>query len=234
MKHLHKLNHLAIIPDGNRRWAKKRSLQPWLGHEQGTSSLQQLFETAIHHDVHYVTFWGASMDNLVKRSKREVEFLLKIIGTALSRQNLHDFLHQHHVQVKFLGEWKTLLKDEKLKIVFRDLEEKTKHYTKNFLTILFAYDGKREMLQAIQKTAAQSTSDLTEENFRKLLITGTLPDVDMVIRTGGQPHWSSGFMMWLTANSQFYFTQTLWPDFKPLELKKALQEYNRRERKMGT
>ena len=233
MKSLTKLNHLAIIPDGNRRWAKKHSLEPWLGHQQGIASLQELLKTALENDIHYITFWGASVDNLVKRSKQEIIFLLKVIEKSLSKPDLHDFLHKYKIRVTFLGEWKTFVKDEHLKKAFEYLEQQTASYTKNFLTILFAYDGKREMLQAINK-ASRGDSPLGDEDLRKQLSTGYLPDVDLVIRTGGQPHWSAGFMMWLAANSQFYFTETLWPDFGPEDLRKAFEDYATRERKMGT
>jgi undecaprenyl diphosphate synthase len=233
VKPLNKLNHLAIIPDGNRRWAKKRSLRPWLGHEQGTIALEILFRTAVESGIHYVTFWGASLDNILKRSRPEVEFLLKITYKNLIKPENLNFIHSYKMRVTFLGEWKTFIRDEKLKQGFEDLERKTRNYHQNFLTILFAYDGKREMLRALDK-AKNNTGPLTDKSFRKFLETGHLPDVDFVIRTGGQPHWSAGFMMWLTANSQFYFTDTLWPDFNKAELKKALRDYGNRERKMGT
>lgn len=225
-------NHIAIIPDGNRRWAKKRGLQPWLGHEKGSSMLIKLLENAINSGIPYITFWAASIDNLTKRNKLEVTFLLKVIKNELFKPAVTNFLHANKVKVEVLGEWKNIVDDEELKKGLQDLQEQTKTYKDNFLTILFAYDGKQEMLQGVRQ-AAKFGSQISEEKLRKSLPTGNLPDVDLVIRTGGQPHWSSGFMMWLTANSEFYFTETLWPDFGISELKTALKEYAKRDRKMG-
>jgi len=225
-------NHIAIIPDGNRRWAKKRSLKPWLGHQQGFASLIQLLEAALTGGVGYVTFWGASMDNLTKRSKVEVKFLLEIIKHELFKKAMYDFLHKYHVRVRVVGEWRELVKDDELKAKLNELENLTANYKDNFLTILFAYDGKHEMLKAIN--ASREEKSVGEKELRKYLDAGFLPDVDLVIRTGGQPHWSAGFLMWLTANSEFYFTETLWPDFNTAELKTALGEYAKRLRKMGT
>lgn len=225
-------NHLVLIPDGNRRWAKKRSLKPWLGHKQGFALLTELCEAAINWGIKYITFWAASIDNLTKRDKTEVKFLLKIIKEELARPDFLKFLHRYKIHVRILGEWDSVIKDDVLIKVLHNLEEQTKNYGQSFLTILFAYDGKREMLEAVGRIKS-TNGEVSEELLRKNLFTGHLPDVDFVIRTGGQPHWSAGFMMWLTANSEYYFTQTLWPDFGPKELNEALKDYKTRLRKMG-
>ncbi len=225
-------NHLVLIPDGNRRWAKKRGLRPWLGHKQGFALLTELCEAAISQGVVYTTFWAASIDNLTKRDKLEVKFLLKIIKDELSKPDFLEFLHKNKIQIKVLGEWERVVKDLSLAKTLHNIQQQTKNYNQSFLTILFAYDGKREMLGAINN-AKKTAGEISEKLLRENLLTGHLPDVDFVIRTGGQPHWSAGFMMWLTANSEFYFTETLWPDFGTAELKEALKDYAKRLRKMG-
>jgi undecaprenyl diphosphate synthase len=224
-------HHIAIIPDGNRRWAKSKGLMPWLGHENGVNILTDLLQTAIESGVLHITFWAASVDNLTKRDKTEVKFLLKIIKDKFSDKNFINFIHENKIRVRILGEWRTVVQDGNVKAVLEELQSSTSQYAQSFLTVLFAYDGKLEMLQAIEQVQSQNIQG--ETNLRNVLLTGHLPDVDLVIRTGGQPHWSAGFMMWLTANSEFYFTETLWPDFNSQELKLALKDYSTRLRKRG-
>lgn len=230
---LHKIpKHIAMIPDGNRRWARKRGLKPWLGHDKGMSTIVELLEASIQAGVIYTTFWATSVDNLTKRDKLEVKFLLEILERELSKKTLHDFLHKNKVRVNVWGEWENVLESGGLKKALRKLKADTREYGDYTLSILLAYDGKREMLDAIEKTA-NSGSPVSGDILRQNLWTGELPDVDLVIRTSGQPHWSSGFMMWLTANSEFYFTEMLWPDFNAEELQKALLEYEKRSRNLG-
>lgn len=225
-------NHIAIIPDGNRRWAKAQRLNPWDGHTEGAqrfwTTAQELFDMGLEH----LSIWGASYDNLKKRSKIEVNFLLNILKTEIVSGKILDLAVKNKVQVRVIGEWKELLEDAELIKLISDLEQQTKSLGSKTVNLLFAYDGQREMLSAIEKLSL-SQETVTDENLRKYLWTSDLPDVDYVIRTGGEPHWSAGFMMWLTANSQFYFTETLWPDFKSEQIKKAVDEYDRRERRLG-
>lgn len=223
--------HIAIIPDGNRRWAKAHRLNPWEGHAEGSKRFWDVSEAAAELGVKYLTVWAGSYDNLKKRSKIEVNFLLGLLRTELSNPKIIDRLIQSKTRLRVLGEWKDFV-DKKTIAVVEDLEKKTSHFTKNYLTLLFGYDGQREML-ATANELVQSGKKVSEDSLRKTLWTGDLPDVDYVIRTGGEPHWSAGFMMWHTANSQFYFTDMLWPDFKKLELKKALDDFERRERRLG-
>lgn len=141
---------------------------------------------------------------------------------------------KNKVRVRCFGRWNEILKDAALEKVIRELEEKTKNYRENSLTVLFGYDGRREMIEAIQKSKCKNQSaKLSYDDVKNALWTGDLPQVDLVIRTGGEPHWSAGFMMWLTADSQFYFTEKFWPDFGKEEFKKALADYTRRERRFG-
>ena len=136
-----------------------------------------------------------------------------------------------------IGRWDILLAKEKstsaLKETIKQLEEETKGFSKKNLTILFGYDGRREMTEGIEDIKKRPSEKITYEMVHKTLWTGDLPLVDFVIRTGGEPHWSAGFMMWHTANAQFYFTKTLWPNFKKIELEKALKDFSERERRFG-
>lgn len=226
-------NHVAIIPDGNRRWARQRGLKPWEGHRAGADGFQKISETALKLQIPFVTAWLGSEDNLRKRSQLEVQFLLQLLGKALNRSDFIRNLETHQVHFRLVGRWQELLANtQSLARVVQKRETETAHFTKHHLTILFGYDGQSEMLAAIEKLG-EHRSKVTGEALMQALWTGFLPPVDLVIRTGGEPHWSAGFMMWHTANSQFYFSKKLWPDFDPPEFQKALHDYAGRERRFG-
>jgi undecaprenyl diphosphate synthase len=226
-------SHVALIPDGNRRWARKRGLHPWEGHREGFRNFRKISEELFNRGVPYVTLWAASEDNLRKRTKAEVRFLLRFFRDELAEALASDAFVNERVRVRVIGRWQSIVRDRTLSLRIGRLEEKTRTFTKRNLTILFGYDGKREMLEAIKTMLRAGLSRVSEGDLRKALWTGHLPPVDLVIRTGGEPHWSSGFMMWLTADSQFFFTETLWPDFDTKVLDEALRDYARRERRFG-
>lgn len=277
--------HIAIIPDGNRRWAKSRGLILWKGHQEGVKRFREISEVAFRAGIPYLTFWGASEDNLLKRSKVEVRLLVSLLRKSLEQELKEKIFIKNKIHINVVGRWSAILKDSALERAVNALEEETKHFTRHRLTILFGYDGRREMIEAISKianskesrkspnerredfrgsrssatqgraltgspqfrdhgihetvsthssrTVSGQKSKINYETVKKALWTGHLPPVDLVIRTGGEPHWSAGFMMWLTSDSQFYFTKTLWPDFDAKEFKKALREYGARERRFG-
>lgn len=225
--------HIAITPDGNRRWAKERGLKPWEGHREGMRRFVELSEAAFEAGISYFTFWAASEDNLTKRTPLEVKFLLMVIRDELERQLDARRFVELKVRVRVIGRWRALIADKKTHRMVERLEQETAGFTERRLTILFGYDGRREMVEAIKKITAERPKRLDYDTVHKALWTHDLPPVDFAIRTGGEPHWSAGFMMWLTAYSQFYFTETYFPAFTPKELQKALAEYARRERRFG-
>lgn len=225
-------NHIAIIPDGNRRWAEAQGLNAWEGHLEGVKRFWEIAHAGVSSGSTHVTFWGGSYDNLKKRSAIEVSFLLQIIADELAKPDVLNQCLEQRARFRVLGEWREFITDAKAAESIEKIERDTAHFTEHALTILFAYDGRREMIAAANKLV--STADKVDaEHVRSALWTGMLPDVDLVIRTGGEPHWSAGFMMWHIANSQFYFTDVLWPDFKELEFKKALEDFERRGRRLG-
>lgn len=225
------LKHIAIIPDGNRRWAKAHRLNPWEGHTEGAKRFWEVAESAHEMGVEFLTIWAGSYDNLNKRSKIEVNFLFKLLREQITNPAVLDRFTKNQTNVRILGEWRKFV-DKKTAHLVDGLENKTSSFKKTKLTLLFGYDGQREMLSAIS-SLQEDSKPITGSNLKKHLWTGYLPEVDLVIRTGGEPHWSAGFMMWHTANSQFYFTEQLWPDFMKIEFKKAIAEYTRRERRLG-
>lgn len=227
------LRHIAIIPDGNRRWARARRLFPWQGHEVGVKRFWELSDYITRTGLEYITFWAGSYDNLHKRSQQEISVLFRLLKDELSRQEVKRRFAANNAKFQMLGEWGSFPQaDDSLKEVVSALQDETGLNSGPTVTLLFGYDGRREMLDAISRVGGNGNK-ISGDNLRESLWTGGLPDVDLVIRTGGEPHWSAGFMMWLTANSQFYFTDLLWPDFDVEQLKTAIETYNRRERRLG-
>ncbi len=222
--------HIALIPDGNRRWAKAHHLNPWDGHTEGVKRIWEIADEAFESGISHLTFWLSSYGNLTKRSKLEVAFLLRLLKHEMLSEKIRIKVAETKCRINIVGEWRLFVKDKKTVEAMESLIEETSKFTKRTLTILFAYDGQREMLSAINSFEGEKA---TEQNLRKRLWTGFLPDVDLVIRTGGEPHWSAGFMMWLTANSQFHFTDTLWPAFKSKQFQAALNDYSKTERRIG-
>lgn len=227
------MNHIAIIPDGNRRWAKLRSFEGRFGHEEGVKRLEEISDAVFKKKIPYFTFWAGSVDNLIKRSTIEINFLTKLLKDQLTKQLASQKFVNEKIKFRLIGEWNEILRDPELKALADELERQTKNFAIYNYTILFGYDGRREMMAAIEKLRSKSVGSITVERVGDSLWTAGLPSVDLVVRTGGEPHWSSGFMMWLTADSQFYFTEKLWPDFMVENLEKALADFYSRGRRFG-
>ena len=232
------LNHIVIIPDGNRRWAKNRGLPSFLGHREGAKTTEKILGAALDLKIPYVTFWGTSLDNISKRSNQEVNFLFKIFEQYFKKLAKSKEVHENFVKINILGRWEKLF-PEKTKKPMMEAIKKTKNYKNYQLTFLMAYSGIDEMTAAIKRIAELRTKDselrIDEKLIKANLWTHNLPVVDFIIRTGSakEPHMSSGMMMWDIANAQFCFTDTLYPDFSVEEFKKAVEQYNNTERRMG-
>lgn len=228
--------HIAIIPDGNRRWAKSQGLPAGEGHRRGVRAFHEIMDEAFLRGVPCLTFWAASEDNLIKRSRLEVKLLVALLRRELTSKEFKERLIRDKVRVHFVGRWNEILRDADLAKSIHAAEAETAHFQKSHLTILFGYDGQQEMMAAI-KEMVRSKKEVNSDGMTSALWTGFLPPVDLVIRTGeeqaGWTHWSSGFMMWLTANSQFYFTKTFWPVFSVAEFNRVLREFSDRERRLG-
>jgi len=225
--------HIAVIPDGNRRWARAQGLLPWIGHQHGAQALKQITRDIFDQGIRYFTFWASSEDNIKKRDPLEVAFYFKLIKKAFSDFEKDDYTHTNEIKVDFLGSWEEMFPQDVKEVLYR-VKEKTKNYSRYFLTFLLAYDGRTEMLKALEKISKDSpVTEVTPELLKNNLLTKNLPLVDLVVRTGGEPHWSAGFMMWDVADSQLFFTETLWPDFNKIELDQALSNYSLTQRRLG-
>lgn len=231
------ITHIALIPDGNRRWAKKRGLPPWKGHIEGAKNLERILKKIWEMKIPYFTFWGMSADNILKRPKEEIKILFQIFKKYFNKLLHSKEIEKEGVKINVFGRWREFF-PASLKEVIEKVIEKTAKNKSFFLTILLAYNGTDEMLQAIAKIVKKAKKEnfqFSEKILRENLWTGKLPPVDLVIRTGCEkdPHNSAGFMMWQTAYSQFYFTRNLFPDFSPKELERAIKSYQKRERRFG-
>lgn len=231
------INHIALIPDGNRRWARKRNLPSWQGHLEGAKVLEKILKKSRELKIPYFTFWGMSADNILKRPKEEVLFLFKIFQKYFKKILYSKEIEREGVKINVFGKWRKFF-PAKLKRVINEVIEKTRNNKNFILTFLLAYNGTDEMLEAISKIvrkAKKEKAKITEKFLLQNLWTGSLPPVDLVIRTGceNDPHNSGGFMMWQTAYSQFYFTNTFFPDFSPEEFEKIIKDFKKRERRFG-
>ncbi|MFH1657036.1 MAG: polyprenyl diphosphate synthase [bacterium] len=231
------ISHVAIIPDGNRRWAKERGFLPWIGHQAGIKAFEKILEQWAETKIPYLTFWGGSFDNLTKRPKKEIEFLFKAYDTHFRRLLKDQRIYDDKVKINAYGLWKEILPAETQEVINKCIE-KTKDHNQFFLTFLLAYDGVNEMIAGCQKIANLSRNreiTVDEKLIKESLWTKDLPSVDLVIRTGCErdPHLSAGFMMWHTAYSQLYFTEVSFPDFSVEEFKKSIGDYSIRERRFG-
>ncbi|MDD4409812.1 MAG: polyprenyl diphosphate synthase [Candidatus Pacebacteria bacterium] len=228
------INHLAVIPDGNRRWAKKNGFPSFIGHQRGAENFEELVFKALEMKIKYFTFWGTSLDNILKRSESEINYLYDIFEKQFNRLSEDKRVHENKVKVTILGEWENYF-PEKIKKSMHKAIENTKEYSDYNLIFMMAYNGDNEMLDCVRKIVASGNKDITMETIKENLWTKDFPPVDLVIRTGCEddPHLSAGFMMWDTAYSQLFFTEDYFPEFVPENLEKAINQFTSRERRNG-
>lgn len=227
-------NHVAVIPDGNRRWARSRGLEPWKGHETGSENTEALIKEARRIGIRELSFWGSSLDNLKKRPLAEKEALLRIYRTYFKRLIDSREVFEDEVRVRFIGRWREQF-PAALRELLSDIEERTRKHSKYFLNFFLAYGGVDDMTEAFRKAAERGLSgkDIDEESVKSCLMTAELPPVDLLIRTGKGFHNSSGFLMWDTADSQLYFSDDMFPDFGPEAFRSAIGDFSNRERRFG-
>lgn len=229
--------HVAITPDGNRRWAKNAGKTSIEGHQEGTKVFKKILKHASLRNIEYVSMWGMSLDNFVRRNPAEVAGLLNLFRKEFVDLAHDEDIHKNNVRVNVLGRWREKFPFP-VKNAVQEAIDATKDYGKLFLNIFLAYSGTDEMIEAVRAIAekardAKSKLLVTPEILKQNLLTKDLPPVDLLIRTGGEPHLSAGFMMWDCADSQLYFTEKYWPDFTTDDFDAALAEYSKRERRFG-
>ncbi|MEK7494600.1 MAG: polyprenyl diphosphate synthase [Patescibacteria group bacterium] len=226
--------HVVIIPDGNRRFATARGQKPWEGHEAGAKNTESLVREARRLGVQEISFWGSSIENLTKRPLPESQALLRIYEQYFTELLEGEDIYKDKVKVRFIGHWEEQFPSSLKNILYKILEA-TKDHDQCFLNFFLAYSGDDDMKQAIQHIAdtVPEGTKITDEMIKGALMTRDLPPVDLLIRTGGEPHLSAGFMMWDIANSQLYFSEKLYPDFDVTALGEAILDYSNRGRRYG-
>ncbi len=226
--------HVVIIPDGNRRWATARGLEPWEGHEEGARNTENLVREARRLGIRELSIWGSSMENLTKRPLLESKALLRIYETYFQKLLNSEDIHKDRAKIRFIGHWEEQF-PESLKGILHQCIEATKDYDDYHLNFFLAYSGDDEMLRAIEKIASELApgEQVTGQMVKAQLMTKDIPPVDLLIRTGGEPHLSAGFMMWDIANTQLYFSEKWYPDFDREAFQAAIEEYGVRERRFG-
>lgn len=222
----HKIQHLAIIMDGNRRWAKRKGWPAYRGHQAGVLALEKAVRACGDQGIKYLTVYGFSTENWA-RSQSEVKHLIGAIEQAI--QKYTDLLDQEKWQIQFIGRVKDFPKSTQS--LMAKSTQRLHQNQKGVLTVALSYGGRDEILRVAEKIKTH-TSKITETEFAEFLDTKGLPDPDMVIRTGGVMRLSN-FLPWQSTYSELYFTPTLWPDFDAKALKKALADFTQRQRNFG-
>ncbi len=223
------LTHLAIIMDGNGRWAKKRGLPRYEGHRQGTKVAKKIVEECRKLNIRYLTLYTFSKENW-KRPKDEVNFLFKLLVDFLNRE--YKSLVEQSIKLNILGDYTKLPFSARKAIEFT--LKKTKECNKMVLNLALNYSGREEIILAIKKILKQGIDpeSLDEESFKDFLYTRGQPDPDLIIRTSGEIRLSN-YLLYQSAYSELYFTPVLWPDFTEQDLHKALDDFSKRQRRFG-
>jgi len=227
------LKHIAIIMDGNGRWAAKRGLPRSMGHKKGAETVKTVAEAVANIGVPYLTLYAFSTENW-QRSKEEVAALMDLLRQYLK----HDFeeLKEKQVRIKFIGERYML--DDDIRQMMADLEKQTSGFDKLTLNIALSYGSRQEIVAATKRIAQDvKLGNISVENidinlFSDMLYTNGVPDPDLLIRTGGEQRLSN-YLLWQSAYSELAFTETLWPDFTAAELQYLVDNYKTRERRYG-
>ncbi len=232
-----KPDHIAIILDGNRRWANSQELNPWLGHKKGAETVEQLLDWSHMLGVKYITLYMFSTENF-SRSSKEVEQIMKIADEKFRKILTDERIHKNKVHVKVIG--RTNLLPQSLQDLIANVEKTTEHYNNYFWNFAFAYGGRAEIVDAAKTIAEKvkngelDVDDVTESTFEKYLYTShmTKADPDMIIRTSGEERLS-GFLLWQAAYSELLFLDVYWPDFRFIDLLRAIRTFQNRKRRFG-
>jgi len=229
--------HIALILDGNRRWASQKELNPWLGHHKGADTVEQLLDWCLKTNVKCITLYAFSTENFA-RKPTEVDEIMHIAGERFLKLLTDERVHKNMVHVKVLGRINMLPKDLQKRI--KDVEDATAAYNKHFLNFAFAYGGRAEIVDAARIIAEQVKSgqiepqDIDESTIEKYLYTAHMDkqEPDLIIRTSGEERLS-GFLVWQSAYSELVFLDVYWPDFRFIDLLRAIRTFQRRKRRFG-
>lgn len=219
--------HIAIIMDGNGRWAKAKGLPRTAGHVEGVTTVKRITEEAARMGVKYLTLYTFSTENW-NRPQTEVEALMDLVITGLEEE----LFTKNNIRLRVIGEWERL--PENVRRSLGDCMEHTAGNTRMTLTIALSYSSRWELTRAVQDIVKEGLrpEEITEETLSRHLTTSFMPDPDLLIRTGGELRISN-YLLWQCAYTEFYFTDEYWPDFSADSLHRAVEEYQKRQRRYG-
>ena len=226
--------HVAIIMDGNGRWAGQRSLKRFLGHQQGAKSVQLVTETASRIGLPWLTLYAFSLENNLRRPRAEVSFLMRLPKNYLET-NLQRMM-DNNVRIRYIGRTRELAPDVQEKMAWA--ADATARNTGTTLTLALNYGGRSELVDAFRSLAAEmklkhiAPDRITEEDIHRHLYTAQMPDPDLLIRTSGEMRLSN-YLLWQVAYTEIFVTERLWPDFRGIHLLEAIADFQRRERRYG-
>ena len=223
------LQHIAIIMDGNRRWAKEKNLPSAMGHKKGVDALKKTLRACNDFGIKYLTVYAFSTENW-NRKKEEVDFLMELLAITLTNELAE--MHAEGVVISFIGDTTKL--SEKLQKILQNSVETTKNNTGVHLQIAFNYGARDEIVHAVKNIAAKGIKpeDITEDLISENLYTKNIPDPDLLIRTGGEMRISN-YLLWQIAYSEIYITKQYWPEFDKNSLVIAIEEFHNRQRRFG-
>jgi tritrans,polycis-undecaprenyl-diphosphate synthase [geranylgeranyl-diphosphate specific] len=228
--------HVAIIMDGNRRFAKLQgNIDVIKGHELGVDTLENVLDWSIELGIEIITVYAFSTENF-NRPQNEVEGLMRLFVINFKRLVDHEKIHKNEVKVKVVG--KTELIPESVREAIKEAEDATAHYNKRLFNIAIGYDGRLEIIDSFKKIIEQvqagkiTIDDVDEDLVSQNLYTGGLADPNLIIRTSGEERLS-GFLLWQSSYSELYFCETLWPELRKVDFIRAIRSYQERERRFG-
>lgn len=219
--------HVAIIMDGNGRWANKRGLPRILGHRQGVAALKRTIKAAAELGVKYLTVYTFSTENW-KRPEKEVSFLMSLLSESLDKEIKN--LHKNKIKFRALGDLSKLIPSLQKKI--KDAEILTLNNQGLQVNVMLNYGSRNEIVSACNKLLQSGVKNITEQDIDSAMYTADIPDPDIIIRTSGEFR-TSNFLLWQSVYSEYWITKTLWPDFNKNTLKKAIADFNKRDRRYG-
>ncbi len=222
-------NHVAIIMDGNGRWATERGLSRSEGHKAGKENIRKVLPSFVEHGVKYLTLFGFSTENW-ERPADEVDALIELLADAVAKET--EPLHREGVRLRHVGRLDRL--PPQLQEAIRNSEELTRDNATLNLSVAFNYGGRAEIVDAVKAVVASGLSpdEVTADSFESYLYTADLPDVDLIVRTAGEMRLSN-FLLWRGWYAEYYSTEVWWPDFNEQEVAKAIVSYGGRQRRYG-
>ncbi len=230
------IRHLALIPDGNRRWATKNGLKPWEGHDAGARKLADFLNWAfVDYDIPIVSVYALSTENLTRRTAEELRHLVKVYREYFKKLLESSLVHDHEVRVNILGAINLLPKE--LIPLLKKVMDKTRGYMKHTINFLMPYGGRYEIVHATRRIVEDvlagklKKEDISDLNYPNYLFTAGQPDPDVIVRTAEKR--LSNFMLWQTAYSEVYFFNKYWPEFEKEDLEFVVKDFPKRQRRFG-